>query len=234
MAQPILTSDEKTKGQRLALTLFVISALLMLGTVSLGFFIEKESLSLVMRQLEPARIRTFELPQSGMGLVFPFAFGLPLGMVVLFISSVLMSQPKAAKIRSWIVWSFLIFSLVVLVPMIFGREASNLYFGTGGILILIAIIIAFRFWARYRAGLPAELRPMANFKGLGYLCFGLAAWHICGFSNAPCFAAFPEKMLELDIRSFAMGQLKAIMAYFVLGWVLTAIGFYKSVPEKNG
>jgi hypothetical protein len=39
---------------------------------------------------------------------------------------------------------------------------------------------------------------------------------ICGFSAAPRFGVFPEKMLEYGARPFAIGQAKAIMAYFVI------------------
>ena len=59
--------------------------------------------------------------------------------------------------------------------------------------------------------------------------------HTCGFSAAPSFGLFPEKMLEYGVRPFAIGQAKVIMAYFVLGWILTAIGFInQSLLNING
>ncbi len=234
MDQPNLsTPEEKLHRQRLAVSLFVISALVMIGTVISGLFIEVELLGKVMRQIQQNRIPIGEFPPSVMGRVFLFAFGLPLGLVALLGSSLMLSRERPARIRLMILWGFLIFSLVILVPKIFGREIGDLYFGTGGFIILGAIIASFWFWAKYRSDLNPALKSAADFKALGYLCFGIAAWQICGFSAAPSFALFPDEMLELGVRPFAIGQAKAIMAYFVFGWVFTAIGWYKSISARN-
>ena len=56
--------------------------------------------------------------------------------------------------------------------------------------------------------------------------FALAAWNMCGFGGAPSFALFPEKMLTHDSQAFAIGQLKSVMAFIVLGWLFTALGFF--------
>jgi hypothetical protein len=205
----------------------------MIAAVISGLFMEEDLLAKVMHEIQYNRIPIGEVPPSVMGRVSLFAFGLPLGLVALLGSSLMLSRERSARIRLMILWGFLIFSLVILVPKIFGREIGDLYFGAGGFIILGAIIASFWFWAKYRSDLNAALKSSADFKALGYLCFGIAAWQICGFSAAPSFALFPEEMLQYGVRPFAIGQAKAIMAYFVFGWVFTAIGWYKSSSARN-
>lgn len=219
--------------QRFVVIPFIIIAIIMIAAVISGLFLEKSMLAQVMHELQYNRIPIGKVPRAVMGRVSLFAFGLPLGLVALFVWSLIFSRERSRRNRLMILSAFLIFSLVILVPKIFGREMGDWYFGIGGFIILGAIIVSFWFLARYRRALNASLRPAADFKALGYLCFGIAAWHICGFSAAPSFALFPEEMLEYGVRPFAIGQAKAIMAYFVFGWIFTAIGFYKSAKVKH-
>jgi len=227
------TAEKPISGQRTAVIFFAIAALAMTVAVISGLFLEEKILASFMRVLQENRLPIGEFHPRVMGRIALFAFGLPLGLVALFGCSLMLSQERSSKIRKMLVWGFLLFSLVILVPKIFGREIGDLYFGAGGFLILGAMITAFWFWARHRKQLTAQQRPAADLKALGYLCFGMAAWHICGFSAAPSFGLFPEKMLEYGVRPFAIGQAKVIMAYFVFGWILTAIGFYKSISVQN-
>lgn len=228
------SSVEKTnRNQKKALILFVVSTIFMVVTVISGLFIERELLGKVMSYLQQDQLPIGIFHPRILGRVALFAFGFPLGLVALFGSCLKRSEERSSRIRLLVGIGLILFSLVVLVPKIFGRETSNAYFGIGGFVILGSIIVTYWFWARYRISLDPVLRPAADFRALGYLCFGLSAWQICGFSSAPSFALFPEQMLELGVRPFAIGQLKTIMAYFVIGWIFTAIGFYKSATMKH-
>lgn len=229
----ISNSAEKPQRHRLAVILFIIIAMIITVAVISGLFLEKSLLAKVMHEIQNNRIPIGEVHPSVMGRVSLFAFGMPLGLVALFGCSLALSRERSSRIRLMIFWAFLIFSLVIIVPKIFGREIGDLYFGTGGFIILGAIIASFWFWAKYRSDLNPALKSSADFKALGYLCFGIACWQICGFSAAPSFALFPDEMIQYDLRPFAIGQAKAIMAYFVFGWIFTAIGFYKSAAKSR-
>jgi hypothetical protein len=74
----------------------------------------------------------------------------------------------------------------------------------------------------------SERHAALDLQAIGYFCFALAAWNSCGFGSVPSFALFPEKMIALGTRDFAVGQLKSIMAFFVLGWLFTMLGFFKA------
>jgi hypothetical protein len=83
-------------------------------------------------------------------------------------------------------------------------------------------------WGRFRLRLNDAKREAADWQGLGYLSFALAAWNLCGFGGMPGFAVYPQKMIELNAIPFAVGQLKAVMALFILGWVFTVLGLRRA------
>jgi hypothetical protein len=206
---------------RKGLVLFTAGAVVMVGMMFLGYSIEDELTTYGMKALEQRR-------DPVMGLVFLFAFGFPLGIVATMAGALVMGKTAILKVGVLALCAVVLVSLAALVPAVFGRDIQGAYFGTGGITILISIVVSFWYWAQYRAGLTPTARNAADIKALGYLCFGLAAWNTCGLASLPSFGLYPETMLAQGMRPFAIGQAKAIMAYFVLGWLFTAAGFYKA------
>ena len=73
----------------------------------------------------------------------------------------------------------------------------------------------------------------ADLQGAGYLCFAISAWNLCGIGGMPSFALEPTRMLALGSRSFAVGQMKVVMALLVLGWFFTALGYRKARREQE-
>ncbi len=164
---------------------------------------------------------------TGMIPAMVFFFSFPVGLAICLTGAVTMSRSLTGHI-----WPFALLAIpgivvVILVPLIFGRGLSANYFGIGGVLILVLAAATVYYWGSYRATQPASRHAALDLQAIGYLCFALAAWNICGFGSAPSFALFPEKMIALGSRDFATGQLKSIMAFFVLGWLFTMLGFFK-------
>lgn len=164
----------------------------------------------------------------GMVLSFAFFFGFPVGLVICLVGAVAMRRSLTGGALPYALLAIPAVAVVVLVPEIFGRDLGSSYFGTGGISILLLCGATVYYWGSYRARQPASRHASLDLQAIGYLCFALAAWNTCGFGDAPSFALFPEKMIALDARGFAVGQLKAIMAFFVLGWVFTTLGFFRA------
>ena len=98
---------------------------------------------------------------------------------------------------------------------------------------MVLIILYAWYWSAYRAGLEDKLRRASDFQAMGYLSFALAAWNLCGVNSIPGLAMYPEKMLTLEPRFFAVAQLKAVMAFFVLGWLFTVIGIKQFVTASK-
>jgi hypothetical protein len=165
---------------------------------------------------------------GGLLKVLLFAFAFPLGVAVSLLGAALFGG--TAKSRAGRIGGFAL--LVVLVPIltpgIFGTQHSPNYFGYGGMSILALVAAAMWFWGKYRMRLSDAMRPAADWQGLGYLAFALAAWNLCGFGGMPSFAVYPEKMIAFNAIPFAVGQLKAVMALFVLGWIFTVLGLRRA------
>ncbi|WP_455205362.1 hypothetical protein [Kaarinaea lacus] len=220
------TLPKQASASRFGVIVFAIGAIVMVSTLFLGYVIEPSLKTQGMKQLEENR-------DPIMGLVFLFAFGFPLGIVATLAGALSLCEQQKSRVLSVFLLGTLFVALVVIVPGIFGRAIVGVYFGAGGITILIAIIVSFWFWSQYRATLSKTLQRAADLKALGYLSFALAAWNTCGFGGVPSLALYPDKMIELNMLPFAVGQLKSIMAYFVLGWVFTAVGMYKAAMASR-
>ena len=193
------------------------------------------ALSAIMGKVLQSRL--FELGMTGFqqdhgltGMVpaMVFFFGYPVGWVICLMGAVTMSKSLTGRIWPFALLAIPGIAVVILVPMIFGRGLSASYFGIGGILILVLSAASVYYWGSYRAQQPGSRHAALDLQAIGYLCFALAAWNSCGFGSVPSFALFPEKMIALGSRDFAVGQLKSIMAFFVLGWLFTMLGFFKA------
>lgn len=165
---------------------------------------------------------------TGLLPALAFFFSFPVGLVICLMGAVSMRRSLTGNVWSYALLAIPGVALVVLVPWFFGRELGDNYFGAGGIAILLLVAATIYYWGSFRAQQPASRHAALDLQAIGYLCFALAAWNSCGFGSVPSFALFPEKMIALGTRAFAIGQLKSIMAFFVLGWLFTTLGFFKA------
>lgn len=206
------------KPQPFGLAMFVAGLILMAGDVLYGKTIQDEVARLGMSGLAAQQ------GQAGLGKLLLFAFSFPLGLGLSLLGAALFggtAHSRAGRLGG-------VMLALILVPMflpeILGKRHSPGYFGWGGISIMVLVAVATWFWGNWRLRLNGAQRAAADWQGLGYLAFALAAWNLCGFGSMPSFALYPEKMMALDAIPFAVGQLKSIMALFILGWLFTAIG----------
>jgi uncharacterized membrane protein len=170
---------------------------------------------------------------SGAGVLpfLLFVFSFPVGLAVCLMGALLAARATARRVGLFGALAIPGVAMVVVVPVVFGTDSSTAYFGIGGVAILILIAVVLWYWGTYRGSQPPERHAAMDLQALGYLCFALAAWNTCGFGSIPSMAVFPEKMIALGTRGFAVGQLKSIMAFLVLGWIFTALGFRKATKR---
>lgn len=208
--------------QRIGIVVFVVGLAVMVGDVVYGKAIQAEVAALGMSGIEAQH------GKAGLGKLLLFAFGFPLGLALSLVGAAMFggtARSRAGRLGG-------VALLLVLVPMFLpefiGKQHSPNYFGLGGIAIMALVAAAMWFWGSHRMRLDAAKRAAADWQGLGYLCFALVAWNLCGFGSMPSFAVYPEKMLAFNAVPFAVGQLKSIMALFILGWVFTALGLRRA------
>ena len=230
MKETIAVKKKKGRKAKRGPGLFIFAAIFIVCTVSIGFFVERELFSRVMFYIQQEmRPPLSEFYPYQIFLTMLFAFGLPIGMLLTFIYTIRHTEHPSLYVRRLILSGLGILSIVVLIPAVFGRELSNLFFGAAGSSIIISFLLTFWFTSQYRNRLEKGARIGIDFKLLGYLCFGIVTWEVCGLINAPGFAIYPDKMTEIGVRPFAIGQAKSVIIYFAVGWILTAVGFYKSM-----
>lgn len=210
-------------AQRIGVIVYLFGVALMIGDVFYGRQIQPEVTQLGIVGMQA------KYGDSGVLKLLLFAFGLPLGMGVSLLGAALFGGTANSRAGRIGALGLLLVLLPILTPGIFGTQHSPAYFGYGGMVILVLVAVALWFWGQYRLHVPHALRSAADLQGLGLLAFALAAWNLCGFAGMPSFALNPEKMIALNAIPFAVGQLKAIMALFILGWILTALGWHRAV-----
>lgn len=214
-------------NNRAGVLVFFAGLILMALSAVMGKIVQSQLNELGIAGLQQAHGMTGMVP----AMVFFFAF--PVGLVVCLMGAI--SMRRTFHGRTWLVALLGIpaVGIVVLVPKLLGRELNPSYFGAGGIAILLLSAATIYYWGTYRARQPASRHTALDLQAAGYLFFALAAWNICGFAGAPFFALMPEQMLALDTQALAVGQLKSVMAYFVLGWLFTMLGFFKSARSAR-
>jgi hypothetical protein len=227
MNQDTLSSTQNSDSRdRKGVVFFLTGTILMVGVLLLGSSIENELMSHGLKVLEERR-------DPVMGLILLFAFGFPLGIVITLVGALLISNTSKNAVVSYFIVGFMLVILSALIPQIFGPDTGGIYFGSGGVIIMVAMVVSFWFWAQDRSKQHVDDRKPSDLKALGYLCFGLAAWNSCGLASMPSFGLFPELMIQQGMRPFAVGQAKAIMAYFVIGWLFTAAGMYLKAKSNK-
>ena len=225
-------SDKKSPLQQKGSGLFLFSIIFSVCTVSIGLIIDNEIFSRVMFYIQQKALPPFrEVYPYQLLLTMFFAFGLPLGMAMAFIFVIKRSEQPSKYVTRLIFASFGILAIVIITPGVLGRELNKLLFAIGGFSILFSVLLTYWFTSNYRSSFEKAERIATDLKLLGYLCFGIVTWQVCSYAATPSYSIYPEKMVELEVRPFAIGQLKSIMIYFVVGWILTAVGHYKSMKN---
>lgn len=206
-------------------TLFALGTVLMVSVVVLGKFFLPE---LQASPPEPFSTLQGSLAMLKFGL---FAAGFPLGVGLCVWGAALMSGTGQA--RAFAAAAVAGPLLMLLVPGLFGAANSPFYFGTGGIAIMGLVVLVLWSWGRYRAALAPALRAASDWQALGYFCFALATWTLCGVGGMPGFALYPDRMQQAGTHFLAVANLKSVMAFLVLGWAFTLIGFRKALQAQR-
>jgi hypothetical protein len=208
--------------QRLGVIVYLMGLAIMIGDVLYGKLIQTEVAALGL-----AGIQAKYGDVGGLKLLL-FAFAFPLGVGISLLGAALFGGTANSRAGRFGGIALLVVLAPILTPGIFGTQHSPNYFGYGGMFIMVLVAAAMWFWGKYRMRLTDAMRPAADWQGLGYLAFALAAWNLCGFGGMPSFAVYPEKMIALNAIPFAVGQLKAVMALFILGWIFTVLGLRRA------
>ena len=103
----------------------------------------------------------------------------------------------------------------------------SLFFGTGGALITVSIIII--FWNVTNGTIPGG--KAAVYQELGYFFLVMAAYNLCPLLGVKAFALNPEKMIKYNLQTTAVSFANHILVELVIGFGLLA--FYHIVKSRK-
>lgn len=212
-------------NRQLGISVFILAAIIMFTAVLFGNGLQQD--------LRTYNLESFssEYGAAGQFRFFSFAFGFPLGLGLGMIGVTILGGVKRKRILLFSLVTILATLAAGIVPVIFGQALSAVYFGGGGYSIMLLSLLAIWYWGQYRSQQPEVKHLALDLQGLGYLCFAIAIWDLCGAATMPSFSLEPEKMIQMGSQAFAIGQMKSIMALFIVGWVFTLLGFRQAVKD---
>jgi len=207
--------------------LFGLGTAVLGGTVILG--------KVFMPELQGPNPPTLQAIQGTAAMAKLAAFGssFPLGLGLAITGAALLGGASGRRAALLGAAALALIGLTRLVPHIFGVERSPLYFGGGGVLILILLLLTAHAWSQQRLRLSAAVRAGADLQALGYLCFGIATWYLCGTGGMPGFALDPARMAATGSLWFAVANYKVAMACLVLGWAFTWLGLRRAERQEE-
>ncbi len=215
------------KANRLFYILFAAGIILLALSVVLGYSIDAD--------VKRLGLTTYHEKQglTGSVLFFSFALFFPAGIVLLSVAGLQLCQEQKSRVISAVIITFVLSIFMVSWPAIVGRQHVPGYFGIGGIIMIVLIVLTAWYWSQYRQRVSNEMRSAIDFKALGYFCFALAAWNTCGTLGLPGYGIYPDKMQVQFNHEFVTGQAKVVMLYFVLAWLFTFIGMRRAAKAAK-
>lgn len=102
-----------------------------------------------------------------------------------------------------------------------------LFFGIGGSLITVLLMLILISWANERNGLEDSAKPSADCRLIGYFFLAMATYNLCPLMGVKTFGLYPEKMIRFGLQAEAASFASRIMIELVLGWLFIFLGHYR-------
>ena len=171
------------------------------------------------------------LDPAGLTMARIWGISGPLGFILTFIGSSLVSNMKAGLIWILTASGLAILALIIISPF---PLTSSIFFGISGSVILLLWLGIVMIWGKKRASFTDKEVVATDLKMIGYMFFALATWLICGMSSMLTLLFYPDEIAYLQIQENAIGIIYLVMSFLVLGWFFSFLGQYKSKKvDKN-
>jgi hypothetical protein len=164
---------------------------------------------------------------SGKIFGYIWAFSFPLGSILFFLGVLALNNIENKRILIFLV--SIISSLLSIINIEISR--SSIFFGIGGILIEIFLIIILWCHGRKRMTLNDEEKKIEDLRIIGYLFLALASWFMCGLGTMVIFASKSATIdLYIDSTTTQTNMISIqyrIMICLIIGWFLISISHLK-------
>jgi hypothetical protein len=109
-----------------------------------------------------------------------------------------------------------------------------LFFGIGGGLITVLVVLILLRWAEDRERLEGTERKAADVRLVGYFFFAMASYNLCPLMGVKAFGLYPEKMIRFGLQAEAASFASRIMIELLLGWVFLFLSYRKPRHRAPG
>lgn len=152
-----------------------------------------------------------------------WAYSFKLG--IFFIGIGVLLKTSIPTIRFWLVVSGgIVYLLIAYVPL---PGPYSAFFGIGGSVITVLLVLIFMRWADDRHRLEDFDRANADCRLIGYFFFAMATYNLCPLMGVKTFGLYPEKMIRFGLQAEAASFASRIMIELVLGWLFIFLSYRK-------
>jgi len=152
-----------------------------------------------------------------------WAYSFKLG--IFFVGIGVLLKTSIPSTRFWLMVSGgMIYLLLAYVPL---PGPYPLFFGIGGVLITILLVIIFLIWSDERNRLDDFKKTAADYRLIGYFFFAMATYNLCPLMGVKAFGLYPEKMIRYGLQQEASSFASRIMIELVLGWVFIFLSHHQ-------
>ncbi len=157
-----------------------------------------------------------------------WAYSFKLGIYFIIIATLIKANVSRVKLILFSLFGLFYISLAY-VPI---PKYSSLFFGLGGAIMTIAIVMLVNKLGRLRSESYHETAIGIDLKIIGYFFFSMATYNLCPLLGVKGFALEPEKMIAYGAQTDAISFANHILIELVLGWVFVFIELLKENFEN--
>ena len=158
-----------------------------------------------------------------------WAYSFKLGIFFIGIGVLLKSSIILTRFRL-ILTGGILYLLLAYIPM---PGPYSLFFGIGGSIITVLLVLTFIGWVRDREHLEDIEKASADYRLMGYFFFAMATYNLCPLMGVKAFGLYPEKMIQFGLQSEAASFASRIMIELVLGWMFVFLSYRKKFNSRQ-
>lgn len=164
---------------------------------------------------------------SAVGIIMAriWSISFVLGSILVLIGTLVRVKVETSRLWFFIIGAVVTLAVLARFPF---PSTSSPFFGVGGSLILLLLVLIILNWGKRRIHLEGKAKAIADLRMTGYMFFAFAAIYLCALGTMNTFKFYPDQMTYLQLQEKAIGILYRIMSLLVIGWVFTFFSQYKA------
>lgn len=157
-----------------------------------------------------------------------WAYSFKLG--IFFLGLGVLLRAAIPRGRFWLIMSGgILYLLLAYLPF---PGTYPLFFGMGGGLMTLLLVLIFFNWAKEHGRLREAEKKASDYRLIGYFFFAMATYNLCPLLGVKTFGLYPEKMIQYHLQADASSFASRIMIELVLGWVFIFLSYHKNQPQN--